>query len=125
MKLLCDLHISPITVEELRRAGHDVLRATDRLAPTAPDEALLALARAEERILVSQDQDFGALLAASGAARPSVINLRIPFPRIERINAALRATLTLAAEALTRGAVVVVEERRVRIRRLPIGREAD
>lgn len=41
--------------------GHDVLSARET-APGASDEALLALANQERRVLVTEDKDFGDLV---------------------------------------------------------------
>lgn len=42
----------------------------------APDEAVMAAAVAESRVLVSMDTDFGELLATSNASLPSVVLFR-------------------------------------------------
>jgi predicted nuclease of predicted toxin-antitoxin system len=115
--------LSPVTAEYLRSLRHDAIRASDRLPATATDQEIVALARAEGRVIVTQDQDFGALLAASRQATPSVVNLRIEAPRVERVNAVLREVLATAENALNRGAIITVEDDRFRIRRLPIGSE--
>ena len=45
--------------------GHDVLSALDR-DPRAADEALLALANKEQRVLITEDKDFGELVFVRG-----------------------------------------------------------
>lgn len=124
MRLLCYLHLSPVTVQFLRHLGHDAIRATERLPATAADEEILELARTDGRVLVTQDLDFGALLAASGARAPSVVTLRLALPHVEAVNRVLAATLSAAETALTQGAIVSAEDQRVRIRPLPIDVEA-
>ena len=41
--------------------GHDVLSARE-IDPRATDEALLALANRERRVLITEDKDFGELI---------------------------------------------------------------
>lgn len=70
---------------------------------------------------MSADTDFGTLLAADGSARPSVILLRRSTDR----RAARRAQLLLAnlpevEGSLHDGAIVVLDNERVRIRLLPL-----
>jgi predicted nuclease of predicted toxin-antitoxin system len=66
MKLLADVHISPRTVTFLRGLGHDVVRVgPDYLRPTASDANIVAAAITDERIIVTQDVDFSALVALS------------------------------------------------------------
>jgi predicted nuclease of predicted toxin-antitoxin system len=80
----------------------------------------MALALAEERVLVTTDTDFGTILALTGAAGPSVLLLRgVGDSTPERV-AALLTVLPRVADELSQGAVVVVEEDRYRIRHLPI-----
>ena len=70
---------------------------------------------------MSADTDFGTLLAQSGARSPSVLLLRLRSPRRARQLAdLLLANLDAVADDLGAGAIVVVEDERVRVRRLPI-----
>ncbi len=74
----------------------------------------------EDRVVVSGDTDFGDLLAASNAAKPSVVLFRRQDGRRAREVAALLLLNLEAVEAdLARGAVVVVDQDRVRVRLLP------
>lgn len=58
------------TVEELRRLGHDVLTLPEvgKAGQALPDEEVLALAHAAERILLTQDRLSGQLIRVN---RPS------------------------------------------------------
>ncbi len=87
----------------------------------ADDSEILQVAVDDGRVIVSADIDFGDLLASSNAADPSVLLLR----RQDRRRAAELAALILAnldevAEDLESGAIVVLGQQRIRVRRLPI-----
>lgn len=70
------------------------------------------------------DTDFGALLALSGARQPSVVLFRGEVTRRPEGQARLLlANLDEIAEELAEGAVVVIGDDRVRIRRLPVERD--
>lgn len=87
----------------------------------AEDTDVLLRAQSEERIVVSADTDFGALLAESGTAAPSVILIRRTADRsTSRLLRVLLANLAAVADALNEGAVVVFDAERVRVRRLPL-----
>ena len=60
MWLLLDENIPIVAVRALRAAGHDVFSASQQ-AVGAADEALLARADAEHRLLITFDRDFGEL----------------------------------------------------------------
>ena len=114
------MHISPATVEFLRALGHGITRVSALLPPNAADEEIIQCALREDRTILTQDLDFSALIALSGAARPSVISLRLSASRIERVNDVLRSVLPLVEREVMTGAVVTVEDGRIRCRTLPM-----
>jgi len=72
-------------------------------------------------VLVSADTDFGTLLARSGAASPSVLLIRRLFGRrAAEQSAIIDANLPQVTGDLAAGAVVVLGDEWVRIRRLPM-----
>ena len=87
----------------------------------APDEAVLERARiGRDQILISADTDSGGL-SQSKAGNPSVILIR----RLVGRRAAEQATIILAnldlvTEDLEAGAMVVIHEDMLRVRRLPM-----
>jgi predicted nuclease of predicted toxin-antitoxin system len=119
VKFLIDNAVSPDVAELLRAAGLDAIHVRDRGMADAEDEHVMALAAAEERVIVSADTDFGALLMLRKAQRPSVILFRHGSPR----RAAEQAALLLAnvpgiTEDLIHGAIAVFRRDRIRVRRL-------
>ncbi len=86
----------------------------------APDDVVLAAARDAEAVLISSDTDFGELLARSNANEPSVILLRRQEGRrVSEIASLILANLGAVADDLASGAIVVLDDDRVRIRSLP------
>ena len=67
------------------------------------------------------DLDFGEILAASGQEIVSVILFRLRNTRTDFVIQRLDDVRNLSSVDLSRGAIVVVEDGRQRIRKLPIG----
>lgn len=119
MRYLADHHISHRTVTALKAKDFDIYRVSDVLPSDAEDFQILELARTEDRTVIAQDLDYSALLASTGYNKPSVVSLRLHNNRPERIATVLEKILPSVESELQTGAIVVVEEGRIRIRLLP------
>ena len=119
MKFLVDNALSPQVAELLQAAGHDAVHVRAKGLHHAPDSIVFEAALTDGRVLISADTDFGALLTLGQLNRPSVILLRHGSPRRPDEQASLLlANLAALAEDLERGAIVVLRQNRIRIRRL-------
>jgi predicted nuclease of predicted toxin-antitoxin system len=120
LRYLADMNISPRTVEALRQRGLDIVRVSSLLPADAPDSEILRRARQEDRVVVTQDLDFSALLALGGCRRPSLVTLRLSLADPDTVTARLQQVLPHIERALQRGSAVTVDDRVVRVRNLPI-----
>ncbi len=102
MKFLIDNALSPILAEGLRAKGYDALHVREVGLASALDPEVFEFASNEDRIVVSADTDFGALLSQLKLLLSCLAGLEID---------------------LISGSVVVFEDARIRIRRLPISKE--
>jgi len=69
----CDFAV----VTALRSAGHDVAAIVE-LSPGAEDDVVLVRARAEARVLLTEDKDFGQLAFGAGRDTPGIVLIRFP-----------------------------------------------
>ena len=120
MRLLADMHISPRTVRSLQARGHDVVRINEIMPVTSADEAIVTRAIQDDRVILPQDLRFSAILALAGGRSPSLISLRLSSSRIEFVDAILERVLSSIEQDVMAGAIVTVEDTRIRIRRLPV-----
>lgn len=126
MRFLVDASMSPVVVQELLRAGHDAIHVGEVLRLDAPDTDILEHAADDDRVIVAADTDFGELLAVRGTAQPSVVLFHRQTGRRPREQAALLlANLPSVESDLRDGAIVVIEDHRLRVRALPIAEPRD
>lgn len=88
--------------------------------PTASDREIMAWAAANERVVFTHDLDFSAILAATQGIAPSVIQLRTQNPIPGQMTEKLLAAVVQFADQIKRGAIVVIDETRSRVRVLPL-----
>ncbi len=120
MKFLADMCISMQTVKWLRQQGYEVVHLREEGLHRLPDDQVLEKARTERRIVLTMDLDFGYLLAIGRGSLPSVVLFRLEDQRSEVVNERLSEVLIRCKEDLENGAIVVVTESTIRVRRLPI-----
>jgi predicted nuclease of predicted toxin-antitoxin system len=116
MKFLIDRCAGQRVATWLQMQGHDVLTAWER-SPDPGDQVLLQWAAAEDRILVTIDTDFGALVYVH--AMPHAGMIRLPdVPAAERI-LLLAQVLARYQEALQARALITVRGGRIRVSQPP------
>jgi predicted nuclease of predicted toxin-antitoxin system len=121
MRFLADMGISQRVVNWLRNEGHDALHVREENLLRLPNGLIFEKAYSEKRILLTFDLDFGEIVALSGGRNVSVILFRLRNTKTQHVIDRLKTVLIDAGLALEQGAIVVVEEARHRIRRVPPG----
>ena len=123
--ILADMNIAPATVERLRADGWVAIRSSEVMPVTATDEQLLEYARAHDLCVLTSDLDFSALLALGGHRLPSVLSLRLSYGDPDLVADRVLDLLPQLQGDLAAGCIATVEDGRVRVRDLPIGRGDD
>jgi predicted nuclease of predicted toxin-antitoxin system len=70
----------------------------------------------------THDLDFGTMLALSGSASPSVLQIRCLNVLPEAIGSLVLSVLRTYADDIELGALIVADEQRQRVRILPLSR---
>ena len=98
----------------LRDAGHDVTAIAHEYPQSLPDRDVLAIANAEQRILITNDRDFGELIFRERLPHTGVIYFRLPLDTTaDQKIAWLQRILAEHADALSQ--FIVVMPTRLRI----------
>jgi predicted nuclease of predicted toxin-antitoxin system len=116
MRLLTDQDVYAATVQYLRGLNHDVTTAAETDMSRAEDSDLLRLARAEGRVFVTRDRDYGGLVFARSLGM-GVLYLRVLPSTLVAVHAELGRVLSLYNEKELFDSFVVVEPGRHRVRK--------
>ncbi len=120
VQLVVDMNLSPEWVAELAQHGWSALHWSTVGDPRAEDSAIMAWALANGRVVFTHDLDFGTTLALTHATGPSVLQVRGQNVLPEHMGPVVVAALRQHEAALEAGALVVVDEKKSRVRVLPL-----
>lgn len=120
MRFLADRGVAMRIVEWLRAQGHKVSHLRGEGLQRMPDGDIFLKAATESRILLTFDLDFGEILALSGERKVSVVLFRLYNTRTPHVIERLKVALAQSKTVLETGSILVIEENRVRTRRLPL-----
>lgn len=120
MRFLADMGIALSTVRALRERGHEAIHVREIGCERLSDAAIVEKAKQEGRTILTVDLGFGDLLATGAQSLPSVIIFRLHNETPAIVTEKLVEVLAARSRLLEEGAIVVVEDARHRIRRLPI-----
>jgi predicted nuclease of predicted toxin-antitoxin system len=122
VKFLADECCDALLVERLRAAGHDVLYIKD-VSPGSPDDDVLRLACEQQRVLITEDKDFGEMVVRFLLPAFGIVLLRLDPADSEFKFKRTMDLLTQQPDRLA-GSFIVVDEVKTRIRKLPGPRPA-
>lgn len=115
-----DMNLSIEWIDELVRRGWNAVHWSTVGDPRAPDAAIMQWARDHRRAVFKHDLDFGAMLALTHSAGPSVLQVRGNDVMPQRMGPIVAAAVQRYEADLEAGALVVVEETKSRVRILPL-----
>jgi len=120
VKLLLDMNLSPAWIAILEAEGWETAHWKDVGNPTAPDADIMLWARDRGYCVVTNDLDFSAILAATRAEGPSVVQVRAQDLAPEALAPILVKVLRQSAANLAAGAILTLDARGSRVRALPL-----
>jgi predicted nuclease of predicted toxin-antitoxin system len=120
VKLLVDMNLSPSWVDRLAQHGLEAVHWPTIGAATAPDNEILARAHQQALVLITNDLDFSAILAAGAVDGPSVVQIRTQDLLSDGAVSVIAKALEAHREEIERGALLSIDEGGTRVRMLPL-----
>jgi predicted nuclease of predicted toxin-antitoxin system len=120
VKLLVDMNLSPSWVDRLARHGFEAVHWSTIGAATAPDSEILTWANEHRFVVITNDLDFSAILAASARATPSVVQIRTQDLLSDEVVSTVVHAIEAHRDHIERGALLSIDEAATRVRMLPL-----
>lgn len=120
MKVLIDMNLSPSWVQALEDHGFQALHWSSVGDGGAADTVVLGWAKQNGYVVFTNDLDFGAILALTRAAAPSVLQVRTQDLSPDHLIDLVVRGLQQHETALEHGALISIDEQRLRARVLPL-----
>ena len=111
------MNLPPAIADRLNAEGHDAVHVLAARYGNLSDLEIFQRAAADRRVVVTFDLDFGEIVG-SADQRSGVILLRSKRARQPYLWERLRVAIAAAGDALQAGAIVLVEDARIRVRRM-------
>ena len=115
MRFLLDASADFRLLSYLTGLGHNVATVAHDHPQTLSDIEVLAVARAEQRVLITNDRDYGELIVRRGLPHAGVIYFRLERSDLAAKIAGLELVLSEYADQLS--GFVIVAEGGIRVRR--------
>ena len=114
------MNLSPGLVQTLSEHGWESIHWSSVGDPRATDREIMDWAAVNGWVVFTHDLDFGTMLALLHEGGPSVFQVRSANVLAKHFSGIVIAALEQHESDLSAGALVVVDERRSRVRVLPI-----
>jgi predicted nuclease of predicted toxin-antitoxin system len=124
MKFLLDQGLPRSAAELLRKRNIDAVHTGEVGLASAEDLETLTRSGEEQRVVVTLDADFHALMALSGATQPSVIRIRRQGLTAAPLVELILEVISLCESDLKAGALVSVQAFAIKVHKLPVVRDA-
>ena len=119
------MNLSPSWIERLASQGFEAVHWSTISAATAPDVEILTWANEHACVLITNDLDFSAILAAGAVDGPSVVQIRSQDLLSDVVVSIVAKALDAHRQDIERGALLSIDEAGTRVRVLPLRRSQD
>jgi len=120
MKILADMNLSPGWVDYLIGNGIEAVHWSFIGSANAPDAEIFTYARKHDFAILTNDLDFGFILALTHEKKPSVIQTRTDVLGPDRIGSIVISAIKQLSADIDRGALITIDLRKTRVSILPL-----
>jgi predicted nuclease of predicted toxin-antitoxin system len=117
MRFLLDMNLPLAIADRLPAEGHDAVHALVEGFAMLPDREIFERAAADRRVVVTFDLDFGEISWSAASGNCGVLLLRLKRAPQSHLWKRLSVAISQAGDALETGAVVLVGDARIRVKR--------
>jgi predicted nuclease of predicted toxin-antitoxin system len=119
MKILVDMNLSPRWAYFFSQNGLEAVHWSEIGLTNATDAEIMSYAVANGYTVFTHDLDFGAMLAESGAEKPSVIQVRVADIDPKMTAIPIIHLLRRYESEIENGSLITIDETKNRVRILP------
>jgi len=110
LKFLADVNIEKYLVDELKRMGHNIIWVAD-VDRYLDDISILNMARKDNRILLTNDKDFGEIVFRQKQIPAGIILFRVKGQDVKEKIKLLRKLLAAHSDKIAKHFVVVAKDK--------------
>lgn len=121
---LLDENITILFKKPFERCDYKVSHVSQVGLLSTPDEKIVEFAANNNFVIVTFDLDFSRIMALSKHQLPSIVTLRIVGITEEYLENIIRYNFSDLIQPLVEGALVTIDDSRIRIKKLPIQKES-
>jgi len=125
VKFVVDMNLAPSWAARLTRLGFEAVHWSTIGAAAAPDDQILAWAAEHDYVLITNDLDFSAILAATSGQAPSVLQVRTQDLMSEAAVNFVATAVDAFRSDIEAGALLSIDETGTRVRMLPLRRSQE
>jgi len=120
MKILVDMNLSPKWANYLTENGIDSMHWSSIGSADVSDIEIITYAREHDYTILTNDLDFGFILAITHGKKPSVIQTRIDVFSPDIIGGIVTNAIKQLTADIENGALITIDPRKTRVSLLPL-----
>jgi predicted nuclease of predicted toxin-antitoxin system len=120
MKILVDMNLSPLWAHFLTENGIEAVHWSSVGSPYASDTEIITYAKEHNFTVLTNDLDFGFILAVTRSKKPSVIQTRTGNLGTDEIGEIVIKAINLLTADIDEGALITIDPRKTRVTLLPL-----